>query len=504
MVTITNFVDLDRFYPDYTLFREEKILRLLCVASVRRVKNTLGLISAVKRVIDEGYAIRVDWFGDSLEDDYYQDCLQSVEKFHLQDVFYFHASMADIAGEYRKADLFCMPSLYEGFPNVLCEAMACGLPVIASNVSDNAYIMGKDNEEFLFDPCSVEDMAACIIRFQKLSLEKRLQIGRTNRESALQKFSRENFVSVPKWSGEKSVMRQMVWFRKYVKRLKPDAVLSFLAPFNMLSLVSLAGTGIPVYIASRSDPHYDAPNRWWRWVRDGIYHLADGISVQSDGNKEYFSKYLRKKVSVIYNPVFIRSDLVGKALETPKELVIVSVGRLNRVKNQVLLLEVFQEIHRLYPDYRLVIYGEGDYREVLERKIRDLQLGACVSLPGACADVLTRILPAEIFVMTSDYEGMSNALIEAMVLGLPVISTRVSGAVDIIRDGENGRLVDVRDAEGVKAALIEWLEHKEKAQACAREGIKLADRLQLKIIVQEWLRFMKMDIKNKERICKRF
>lgn len=311
-------------------------------------------------------------------------------------------------------------------------------------------------------------------------------------------------VSVPKWSGEKSVMRQMVWFRKYVKRLKPDAVLSFLAPFNMLSLVSLAGTGIPVYIASRSDPHYDAPNRWWRWVRDGIYHLADGISVQSDGNKEYFSKYLRKKVSVIYNPVFIRSELVGKALETPKELVIVSVGRLNRVKNQVLLSEVFQEIHRLYPDYRLVIYGEGYYREVLERKIRDLQLGACVSLPGACADVLTRILPAEIFVMTSDYEGMSNALIEAMVLGLPVISTRVSGAVDIIRDGENGRLVDVRDAEGVKAALIEWLEHKEKAQACAREGIKLADRLQLKIIVQEWLRFMKMDIKNKERICKRF
>ena len=125
-------------------------------------------------------------------------------------------------------------------------------------------------------------------------------------------------VSVPKWSGEKSVMRQMVWFRKYVKRLKPDAVLSFLAPFNMLSLVSLAGTGIPVYIASRSDPHYDAPNRWWRWVRDGIYHLADGISVQSDGNKEYFSKYLRKKVSVIYNPVFIRSELVGKALETPR------------------------------------------------------------------------------------------------------------------------------------------------------------------------------------------
>lgn len=300
-------------------------------------------------------------------------------------------------------------------------------------------------------------------------------------------------VSIPERSEKKNVAGHMKWFRKYVKQLRPDVILSFLAPFNMLSLVSLAGTRIPIYIASRCDPRYDAPNRWWRWVRDGIYHLADGISVQSERNKEYFSKLLRKKVSVIYNPVFIKSELIGRALETPKEPVIVSVGRLNKVKNQELLLDVFQEIHCNYPDYRLVIYGEGNYREVLEKKIRDLQLEKYVSLPGACADVLSRILPAEIFVMTSDYEGMSNALIEAMTLGIPVVSTRVSGAVDIIRDRENGRLVDIRDADELKTALIEWLEDKEKAQACAQEGVKLADRLQLEVIVQEWLRFMKVD-----------
>lgn len=309
-------------------------------------------------------------------------------------------------------------------------------------------------------------------------------------------------ISIPKWSGKNNLIRQMLWFRKYVKQLKPDTVISFLAPFNMLSLVSLVGTGIPVYIASRSDPYYDAPNRWWRWVRDGIYHLADGISVQSEGNKEYFSKSLQKKVSVIYNPVFVKSELIGKALVTPKLPVIVSVGRLSRVKNQELLLEVFQEIHHNYPDYRLVIYGEGDYREVLDKKIRDLQLETCVSLPGAYTDVLSRILPAEIFVMTSDYEGMSNALIEAMALGIPVISTRVSGAVDIIRNGENGKLVNVRDRDGLKTALVEWLEQKEIAQACAREGVKLVDRLQLEVIIRDWLKFIKVNTKNKKRICK--
>lgn len=195
LVTITNFVDTKRFCPSLAFSRENGVLQLLCVGSIRKVKNTLGLILAVKRVIDEGYAIRVDWFGNSLEDDYYQDCLQTVEKFHLQDVFYFHASTSDIQCEYRKADLFCMPSLYEGFPNVLCEAMTCGLPVIASRVSDNAHILGKENENLLFNPYSVEDIAACIVRFQKLPLEEKNLMGRKNRESALKKFSKESFVS---------------------------------------------------------------------------------------------------------------------------------------------------------------------------------------------------------------------------------------------------------------------------------------------------------------------
>ncbi len=301
-------------------------------------------------------------------------------------------------------------------------------------------------------------------------------------------------VFIPEQSKRNSLIGQMLWFRKYAKHLKPYAVLSFLAPFNMLSLVALLGARIPVYIASRSAPFYDAPNKYWRWTRDCIYHFATKISVQSEENKKYFSKSLQKKISVIYNPVFVEPQLIGMALRSPKLPVIVSVGRLSRSKNQELLLNVFKEIHHNYPDYRCIIYGEGEYRNILEGKIRDLKLEEYVTLPGACKEVLTKILSAEIFVMTSDYEGMSNALIEAMVLGLPSISTCVSGANDLIENNMNGKLIAIGDATGLKSALEDWLKNKDRANECALHGIKLASQLQLEEIVKQWLIFMDVNI----------
>lgn len=191
---ITNFVDIERFSPFPQKRIASKQLNFVCVGSIRKVKNVLFMINATKQVLENGINIQVKWFGAVLDMGYYKLCQQKVRELNLADVFIFSPPASEIEVEYRKADFFCMPSLYEGFPNVLCEAMACGLPVLASNVSDNAYILGHQNKDCLFDPYSIEDIVECIVRNALLSRECRQEIGRRNREIAVRNFSKKNFL----------------------------------------------------------------------------------------------------------------------------------------------------------------------------------------------------------------------------------------------------------------------------------------------------------------------
>lgn len=307
---------------------------------------------------------------------------------------------------------------------------------------------------------------------------------------------RIEIVCIPEKTETDKLITHMKWFRKYVMQHTSYAVLSFLAPFNMLSIVSLLGSGIPVFIASRSDPRHDAPNWLWRWIRDCIYGLAAGISVQTEDNKKYFPFFLRRKIQVIYNPVFIKQELISSALKATESKVVVSVGRLSREKNQLLLLDAFEEFHRKFGDYRLIIYGEGNYRAILERRIRELKAEEYIFLPGSDPDVISRITNAQMFVMTSDYEGMSNALIEAMCLGLPCISTRVSGAEEIIEDGVNGKLINIGDKAELVTILTDWAEDENERREIASEGIKIASKLNLNIIVKLWIAFLSRNSSN--------
>lgn len=309
--------------------------------------------------------------------------------------------------------------------------------------------------------------------------------------------SRIKIISIIAANRSSNILSNIYWFRKYILKTKPYAVLSFLAPFNILTQFSLLRTSIPVLVADRNDPLYDCPNKFWRKVRNYFYSLSNGVCVQTLKNKEYFSKVIQNKTKVIYNPVFISKELIGKALQVEKKKYIVSIGRLTKQKNQELLLQAFEKIYKLYPEYRLIIYGEGELRDYLELKIREMHLENGVELPGVREDVHFLILDAEVFVLSSDYEGMPNVLIEAMCLGLPCISTRVSGSTELISDSKNGLLVDTGDCESLTKSLLYLLENKDKADEMAAEAVKIANELNLETIVGEWVNFIVDSVEKK-------
>ena len=125
-------------------------------------------------------------------------------------------------------------------------------------------------------------------------------------------------------------------------------------------------------------------------------------------------------------------------------------------------------------------------REELENYVKRKGLDDTVKLPGAFRDIYQRMLSAEMFVLCSEYEGMPNALMEAMGLGLPVISTRVSGAADMITDGKNGQLIDVNDCDALIAAMIRFIEDVEYRDRCAKAAADLTQRLDINKIYREW------------------
>ena len=189
---ITNCVDTESFIPK-TIDTSHEQLRIIGVGRIIKQKNIPMLINAVRIIHEQGKTVYVDWYGTSLGA--YAECKQLIKRFRLEDFFEFHDSCNDIIEKYQKSDLFVLPSAFEGFPNVLCEAMACGLPVIATNVCDNGRIVRHNENGYLIPPDDSRQLAERIIQFMSLPLEKREEMGAKSRDIAVHQFSRDSFVS---------------------------------------------------------------------------------------------------------------------------------------------------------------------------------------------------------------------------------------------------------------------------------------------------------------------
>lgn len=283
------------------------------------------------------------------------------------------------------------------------------------------------------------------------------------------------------------------WFRKYVKKNKPEVILSFMVMINFSVMLSLLGIKIPLVLAERNDPRFFHHGMLLRRVINLMYRFSNvkRLVMQTENNKAYFSLNLQKKIDIIYNPIELENKLIGKALYTNKKNLIVSVARLEEQKHQHILIESFAEFHKNHPEYSLILYGEGSMRNSLESQISSLKLQDSIFLPGRTNDVLNKIIDAKMFVITSLYEGMSNSLLEALCLGLPCISTKVSGATDLIVDRQNGILTNIDDIDAISKAMSYIAENEEKAYCLGKQAMKTYEQLNVDKISKQWISCLK-------------
>lgn len=241
--------------------------------------------------------------------------------------------------------------------------------------------------------------------------------------------------------------------RRIVKEVHPDVLVSFIGKSNLMCVAATRGTGIPVVVSVRSNPEREIGSGWKRRLTFVMFKMAEGIVLQTKEAKEFFPEKIQKKAIVLQNslnPEFMRQRYKGD-----KQKEIITVGRIDKNKNQHMMVEAFVPLAAEFPEWSMVLYGDGEERRFLEERVKELDLQGRILFKGVQENIPEKIEKASIFVLTSKQEGMPNALIEAMVLGLAVISTDCpcGGPRDLIVPNENGILIPVDDTEGLTREL---------------------------------------------------
>lgn len=275
--------------------------------------------------------------------------------------------------------------------------------------------------------------------------------------------------------------------RKVLQQEKPDVLLSFCAKANYRALMASTGTGIPVIASVRNDPKIDYVGTYKSIMNKLFLNKAAGCVFQTEEAKEFFDEVLQEKSIIICNPV---NEKYLKATRKTPEKKIVCVGRLVAQKNQMLLVNAFEKILEKYPDYHLYLYGDGSHDEckaellqyVAEKEVHQIHF------MGLSSTLETDMADAAMFVLPSNYEGMPNALMEAMALGLPVISTDCpcGGSRYWITHGITGQLVPVKNVEAMTEAMEFYIQNPAKAEEMGANARQRLHEATVDKIFHEW------------------
>jgi glycosyltransferase involved in cell wall biosynthesis len=274
--------------------------------------------------------------------------------------------------------------------------------------------------------------------------------------------------------------------RSVLRELRPDVVVAFMTEANVIALWASRGLGVPVVVSERNQPDRPGLGRAHRLARRLTYPMADALVVQTDAIASWGKARFRIPVQVIPNPVHLGAG------DAPREdgdvQWLISLGRLAPQKGFDILIESFAAVASKHPKWRLVIYGEGPDRPLLERLRAESGCPDRILLPGLTRDPAGALSKASLFVLPSRFEGYPNALLEALAQGLPVLATSCpGGTVEILANGAHGLLVPPDDVAALTTALDAMLSAPDLRDAYAWKARRAVTGLDVATVGRRWL-----------------
>lgn len=279
------------------------------------------------------------------------------------------------------------------------------------------------------------------------------------------------------------------YLKQFLKKEKPDILIPFARKALYRGLMAAYFMKIPVLISIRTDPvgHYD--ERSDKLQIPILFPRANGCVFQTEGAKEFFAPRLQDNSRIILNP--INPKYIGVPQPKQRNKTVVQSGRLVDFKNQPMLIRAFIEVHKKHPDYDLKIYGGDSFdgtKEILEQMIEENQAQDYVHLMGASDNLEKELADAALFAFSSDWEGLPNALMEAMALGLPIVATDCpcGGPRTIMTHEVDGLLIPIKDQKALEDGMNRLIEDRALAERLGREARKIAEKANGEAVYEMW------------------
>ena len=283
--------------------------------------------------------------------------------------------------------------------------------------------------------------------------------------------------------------------RKVIINHKPDIVVAFARKNNYRALMASLGIKMPVVISVRVDPKVTYSSWKDRLQMKLLTGKIAGCVFQTEEQQVFFSEKIQKKSRVIVNP--INPKFTGRQLPDNRENVVVHSGRLVGFKNQLMLMEAFIKVHEKHPGFCLKLFGGDSFdgtREKLEEYIDSNNAGDFIHIMGQSPNIEDELMKGKLAAFSSDYEGMPNAMLEALALGLPVVATDCPPGASrmVIEDRVNGLLVPVKDADAMAEAISYMIENPQIADEMGRKAAKRTEEIcGLEVVFRQWEDYIK-------------